>query len=207
MRLATGWRAVGIAFVSLISLFTSRSFPQLNGPPEVDEFRYRSACGPIAIFVALKTFGIEIKFDDVLHGCNWIEGEATSLNELSNYINQRPEVSCRGVWMNMEQLKSYASSNRYVVIVVVQKNSNEFNHVLCVTNWNGKYFTTIDYPKLLQQNIDTEIRDRWNGQALIVSENLFHAVANNYLYFLPMCLFVLLFVFFWLRRQLSLNPS
>lgn len=150
-----------------------------------DAFRYRSACGPIAGFVALRTMGCDVSLEEVVRGCRSDESGATSLAKLCSYLDARDEVNCRGVWIPKNRLQEHAASDEYIPILVVRNGSETPDHVICVTDGAVGHVKVVGYPELAREVELAEIARRWDGQALLVSRDWTFEIATHWRYFLP----------------------
>lgn len=174
-------RFVFTAFTMLLAVPAIPGSTRGSDAPGGLNLDWHSACGPVAGYIALRSLGHSATLDEVARGCKWTPGNAVSLSDLSNYLNGRKEINCRGVRLTAEQLREFAASDRFVVILLIKRPTSGFDHVVCITALDGDEATVVDYPGMCRQLRLTDILELWDGEALLVSQNIFYEVGLPWL--------------------------
>jgi len=185
----------GIMFSMIGFLLVSIDGPGMLIDNDAGPFRYRSACGPIAVFVAVRTLGDDVSFDDVLAGCKIDGDDATSVRQLHDYLNTRPGLHCRAVRLTKSELAEYATSDQFVVILLTASGDDVPGHAICVTDGEEGQLTVVDYPGLVRNEKFAEAVMNWEGQALLVSRKHFREFMSKLHLLSPVFIIVTLIVF------------
>ena len=171
--------------------------------PTLEDEQYKTACGPIAGLVALRTLGIETTLDEVANRCGWEQDEMLHLGNLQNALRSYYGVSCQMVQLTPKQLCDLLKDDQTVAILVTRKRSDEIDHAICAVGVqdNNQVIHLIDYPELHQRKLVGEIADVWDGVALVVRISLFYRALGDFaLCFAPMVAFILAFLWFRSRK-------
>lgn len=164
--------SIGVV-VSLVGVAVSPVSAASEDCPVVDA-RYRTACGPIACYVALRQMGTEVSLSDVVSRCDWRDGEFTSLRTMFKVMNAYPGISCRAIRMSPAQLRLEMRRELSSVIVFTRRSVDEpINHATTVINQTDRGFTLVDYPVVNRMVSDHQLAELWDGQALIVEASVF----------------------------------
>jgi len=133
------------------------------------DFDYRTACGPISCFAALRSLGNRTtSLDDVIRFCGWQEGKTSTLLELQYALRQVPGVETRAVRLSPEKLTELLAGGNCAAILTVRRKSNEVNHACCALRSRNGQILTIDYPELAKWSSSESLVDTWDGRALLV---------------------------------------
>ena len=183
------------------------SFLQARMPTLEDE-RYKTACGPIAGFVALHTLGIETTLDEIAKRCGWEQDKMLPLENLQNALRSYHGVCCQMVNLTPKQLCDLLKDNQTVVILALRKKTDEIDHAVCTVGVqdNDQVIHLIDYPELHQRKLIGEIADVWDGVALVVRISPFYRDLGDFaVCFAPMVAVVIGVI--WFRNRKRTKPT
>jgi len=172
--------------------------------PTLEDEQYKTACGPIAGFVALQTLGIETSLPEIANRCGWEQDKLLPLKNLQNAIRSYHGISCYMVQLTPKQLCDIVKDDQTVVILATRKRTEEIDHAVCAIGVqdNGQVIHLIDYPELHQRKLIGEIADVWDGPALIVRISPFYRALGDFaIYFAPMVAVIMGILWFRNRKR------
>jgi len=174
----------------------------------LEDERYKTACGPIAGFIALQTLGIETSLDEMANRCSWEQDKMLPLENLQNAIRSYHGVSCQMVHLTPKQLCDLLKDDQTIVILATRKGSEEIDHAVCAVGVrdNDQVIHLIDYPELHQWKLIGEIADVWDGPALVVRISPFYRALSDFATcFAPMVAIILGIL--WFRNRKSTKSA
>jgi hypothetical protein len=138
--------------------------------PFVANAHYRTACGPIACFAALRTLGVECSLDELVTKCDWEEGKLIPLSTLEAVIQSYRGIDGQLSQLSPQELCQLLRDDHTVVILATRGDSERVDHAVCAVDAtdNDQGITLIDYPEMVQEQTMTELADAWDGAALVV---------------------------------------
>jgi hypothetical protein len=143
---------------------------------EAEDGVFKTACGPIACYIALTRLNVDCTLRDVCDNCNWSPGKLTKLKQLIVAL-QHYGVSCSAMRLNPGALRELLYLHPdCVAILAVRREGDSLDHVICALDANSESFLTADYPVLLSSRSDAELAKIWDGHAIIVCRR------SNYLW-------------------------
>jgi hypothetical protein len=136
----------------------------------VDE-QYRMACGPIAVYVALRRIGHDTPLENIIKSCSWVEGQEVKFDTLVKVLNLKRGIKVRAVRLSPEQLIAWMDQGgSAAAILPVRKFANAADHALCVVGVNENRLRIVDYPELTYDSTAEKLSDVWSGEAILISE-------------------------------------
>lgn len=164
---------------------------------------YKTACGPISCYAAVKYLGGDIPLEEIISSCKWQEGKMTSLGSMQNALNKLSSVRCQAVRMTPSQLSDYLNSGQYAAILPIRKHTDSIDHSVCAFGSNESGILYIDYPELIVNVPIRNLTEVWDGEVLLISESWIHWAQRNWLLLcIPvMTIVYLVFYFFSPRRN------
>lgn len=133
---------------------------------------HRTACGPIAVYVALRSIGQAVPLERIIAECRWHVGEETRFAVLADTLRRRTGVSVRAVRLPPEQLMTWlARGGRRAAILPVRTHSGSLDHAVCAVGVQGSQVLISDYPIILTFITREQLSDSWSGEALLVMES------------------------------------
>ena len=159
-------------FFILMLLFTVLSFSAFaqDRLPTLEDEKYKTACGPIACFVALQSLGVDTTLDDTAKRCGWEQDKFLPLENLRTTLQSHRGVDCQITKLTPNELCKLLKDDQTVVILAQRKLTNEIDHAVCAVGVeeNDQVIHLIDYPELHRKKLIGEVADSWDGAALIV---------------------------------------
>jgi len=131
---------------------------------------YRTACGPIACYLAIRSVGQETTLAQVIAGCGWSEGKYTTLRAMRDVILAHG-LSCQAVRLSPSRLADLLRHTRGAAVIPVRKRSATTDHAVCATDADGDFIWAAEYPELGRWVHVDELAEIWNGEALFVEAN------------------------------------
>jgi len=189
--------------VSFLILFLV-ALPVLGKMPTLEDGQYKTACGPIACVVALKTLGVETSLDEMAKRCGWVQDEFLPLENLQKALHSYRGIDCQIVKLTPKQLVGLLKDNQTVVILATRKLTDEIDHAVCAVGVqdNDQVIHLIDYPELHQRKLIGEIADVWDGTALVVRISPFYRALGDFaVCFAPMILLIIVILWFRSRKE------
>jgi hypothetical protein len=155
----------GIVLTILVAMFSSD--PAMADDQLVDE-QYRTACGPIAVYTALRSINFDLALSDTVKACNWKEGERTQFSVLAKALTHYG-ADVKAVRVSPEQLVEWLGRREGVAILPVRKSDSQADHCVCVTSNSEGGIRAVDYPEISYNLHPNMLTDIWNGEALLVT--------------------------------------
>ncbi len=174
------------------------------GLPTLEDELYKTACGPIASYVALHSLGKSVSLDDVVRRCEWVPERFTKLGEMQAALSSVAGIECMAVEISPQQLCSLLKDDNTVAILPVRKTSEKTDHAFCVVEVrdDGQMVKLIDYPELVSWKMIGELAQQWDGPALVVRTSLARRTQRRLLYFL-MPIVTTVIVLLWSRDSIQ----
>ncbi len=138
--------------------------------PTLEDEHFKTACGPIACLVALRSLGVDAHLDDVAVQCGWSEGELLPLANMKRALEEYSGIRCASVKLTPGELTHLLNDEQTVVILPIRKSTEHVDHAVCAvsSDENGNIVRWIDYPELGQSKLIGEVVHVWDGPALVV---------------------------------------
>ena len=190
--------------IFLFPLFVLMTLSVHGRTPTLEDEHYKTACGPIVGFVALRTLGIETSLPEIANRCRWEQDKMLPLENLHVALRSYHGVSCQMMNLTPKQLCDLLKDHQTVVILALRKKTDEIDHAVCAVSIrdNGQVIHLIDYPELHQWKLIGEIADAWDGPALVVRISPFYRVLGNFaLCFAPMVTVIMGVIWFHKRKR------
>jgi ABC-type bacteriocin/lantibiotic exporter with double-glycine peptidase domain len=181
-------RAVIVVIGLVIVSFSGFAFAQERFHTLEDE-QYKTACGPIACFVALQTLGIETSLDETAQRCGWKQDEFLPLESLQTALKSYRGVDCQIAKLSPAELCQLLKDKETVVILAMRKSTDEIDHAVCAIDAeeNDQVIHLIDYPELHRKKLIGEIAENWDGAALVVRMTPLYRTLSDFAFcFAPM---------------------
>jgi len=191
-----------VLFLCLTFLFLDHCLAQGSFSSLEDE-QYKTACGPIACYVALQSLGFDITLDEIVRRCGWEQDKMLPLEDLQKALQSYRGIGCQIVRLTPKQLCDLLNDDQTVVILATRKKTNEIDHAVCAVGVqdNDQVIHLIDYPELHQRKLIGEIADVWDGVALVVRTSPFYRVLGDFaICFAPMVAFIMAILWFRSRK-------
>lgn len=186
----------------IFAAFSLNAFAQ-NRLPTLEDEQYKTACGPIACFVALQTLGVDTTLDETAQKCGWEQDEFLPLKNLRTALRSYRGIDCQITKLTPTELCRLLKDDQTVVILALRKLTDTIDHAVCAVGVqdNDQVIHLIDYPELHQRKLIGEIADRWDGPALVVRISpLYRAYADFALLFFPTTVFIVVVLWFRSRK-------
>ncbi len=191
----------GALMIAVSILLVPRAWADL--PTVVDE-HYRTACGPIACLVALRSVGVDTSLEEVIKRCDWDKGKLSPFDTLESAVKSYRGIDGRLAHLSPKELCRLLEDDQTAVILAVRKDSQEICHAVCALEVLGDdgAIRVFDYPELLQERLIADVVDTWDGQALVVRTNATYRAFQKFtLLFAPLIVCVVIVGRFVERRQ------
>lgn len=204
--------SLGFVVYSVVLLAQARILSTVYGAlPVIEDEQYKTACGPIACSVALRSLGVDASLDEVANKCRWEKDRFVPLDTLNRALQSYRGIDCQLAKLSPQELCELLRDDQTVVILATRKNSQAVDHSVCAVavEDNGQTIRLIDYPELMQQKTLGEIADAWDGVALLVRVSpLYRAIDKFFgLFFTPMVGCIVVVSWLYGRRQRKKNTS
>jgi ABC-type bacteriocin/lantibiotic exporter with double-glycine peptidase domain len=170
--------------------------------PTLEDEQYKTACGPIACRLALKTLGIETTLQEIAKRCQWEQDKYLPLENLQTALRSYHGVDCQIAKISPKELCQLLKEDQTVVILALRKNTDETDHAVCAVGVqeNDQVIQLIDYPELTQRKLLAELADAWDGVALVVRITPFYRACGDFcVCFFPMV--VVIIAVLWFRHR------
>lgn len=138
---------------------------------EPNTIAYTTACGPIAVYVALSNCGVTTSLQTVISQCEWSEGELTALSKLARVLDTYSEVAVAARQVSPRELVRFVQGDG-AAIIPIRKGSEAANHVVCVVAAGSNMVEIIDYPELRGKLTLEQLAQNWDGEALLVRRSI-----------------------------------
>ena len=135
---------------------------------EIPELPYRTACGPIAMFVALDALGENTGLRELADRVQWKDGTTTSVGQMLECLSTFDRVTATVTSVTTEELHRQLAQG-CVAIVPVKKGGTNLNHAIAVTGSKDGRFVYSDYPELRSVMSDQELDSKWDEKAILVA--------------------------------------
>ncbi|MDR1962674.1 MAG: hypothetical protein LBQ50_02730 [Planctomycetaceae bacterium] len=180
--------------------------------PTLEDEQYKTACGPIACLVALKTLGVETSLPEIAKRCSWEQDKYLPLENLQKALKSYHGVDCQIAKLSPKELCQLLKDDQTVVILALRKNTDEIDHAVCAVDVqeNDQVIKLIDYPELTQRKLVAELTDAWDGAALVVRITPFYRACGDFaVCFCPMVAVIIAVLWFRHRKDkpFSANAS
>ena len=194
------------AVIAILLLCSAVTFQTrvTHAQPTLEDIQYKTACGPIACFAALKTLGVETTLPEVVQKCEWKQDVFVPLTAMQSALKSYRGIDCQMVQLSPKELVGLLNDERTVVILAMRKTTDDVDHAVCAvgTEQNGQVVKMIDYPELVRRQLIGELADKWDGAALVVRISPLHRACEDFaLWFGPFVAAFLCFAWFRNRRN------
>lgn len=177
--------------------------------PTLEDEQYKTACGPIACFIALQTLGVDTTLDETAQKCGWMQDEFLPLENLRDALRSYRGVDCQITKLTPTEHCKLLKDDQTVVILALRKLTDTIDHAVCAIGVqdNDQVVHLIDYPELHQRKLIGEIADQWDGPALVVRiAPLNRAFADFAVLFFPTSIFIVAVLWFRSRKPKGGTP-
>src|SRR3954454_7085093 len=146
-------RTLLIATIGMILVSPSLGTAPLrfkDNVPTLEDEHFKTACGPIACYVAANLLGAHVSLDDVVHDCSWSPNKTTNLEQMLNALASVKGIECTAARLTPDELSTLLKRDDTVVIIPARKDTEEIDHAYCAVRIRSDgAVQLIDYPGLV----------------------------------------------------------
>lgn len=132
---------------------------------------YKTACGPIACYVALHKLGDDTRLGTLIEECGWKKDQPVPFGALADALGRHSSVRARAVRLTPEELFDWLGHGNRVAILAIRKMPTQTDHALCAVGVEGSRLLVLDYPEFYYTVSKGGLSDSWNGEAILVVPN------------------------------------
>lgn len=147
--------------------------------PSVDE---STICGPVALYVALRTLDLSVSFQDVQHQCGWTPINGVRFGSLVEVLKNRDDVDCLAGAVSYSDLRRFVAAEGVAIIAIRRGVNNAetevIDHVVCIVRVDDE-LVGLEYPEGHTHWSELELSKCWTGEAILIRRRYgtFYSVA------------------------------
>lgn len=154
------------------SVAAAEPTPQPDSSSLLTDEQYRTACGPIAGYVAIRRVGGETTLPEMIAACGWREGTMTPFSTLADAVSRNQSVNVRVVRVTPDQLFEALRSGNCAAILPIRKYATGMDHAVCAIGVENDHLIIIGYPELRTELSRPLLTDIWNGETIFITRRL-----------------------------------
>ena len=128
----------------------------------------RLVCGPVAVYAALETLGVEARVAELEVACGWQAETGATVEGLMRAIQVHDSVECRAGRMTSDDVFSFVRDGGVAILLVRGDDSGSADHAICLVETDGTGLIGIEYPEGRSQWSRERLSQFWDGESVLV---------------------------------------